>query len=214
MVLDNQAWQQRYVIGQDKANAAIQNVPGEVWFFPSSGASVGQFDAADPQGILNSIESLLSRRARRAQIPLHLLTGGDIPSGEAMRSAEAGLVKKVEARMEVFGDAWEDVLRTGLQLADVPTDNLTIETQWRSPESRDDLEQADAAVKWKDAGVSQDSIMERYGWDVEKETERRNEQAEQQAGDLRSVLGGIAPEALAMMQRPGFPPGQAPGAEE
>lgn len=191
MILDAMAWQQRWVIGQSKASANFPNAPGDVWFFPSENASAGTFPPSDPSGVLASIESLLSRRARRARVPLHLLTGGDVPSGEALRSAEAPLVKKVQDRMTGAGDAWEDAMRTALMLAGEDVTGIRIETVWETPEYRDESERADAALKWKDIGVSDETLMEMNGFDVEKERARKEDSGGDALGAVRQAQGGV-----------------------
>lgn len=191
LVMDAQAWTQRYVTGQSKDNAEVRNIPGAVWFFPSADAGVGSFPSENPAGALAAIESQLSRRARRAQIPLHLLTGGDVPSGEALRSAEAPLVKKVENRMRVYGGTWGQALMVALRYYGHDTTDVDIDVEWVSPETRDDVDKADAALKWQDVGVSRDTLLERNGFDPGVEAARRADETAARVGSDRALFGGV-----------------------
>lgn len=189
MILDNQAWQQRYIVGQSKQNASIENYPGNVWFFPSSEAQIGSFPAENPTGILAAIDQLLQRRARRSSVPLHLISGGDMPSGEAMRSAEAGLVKKAYARMAVLGDAWEDHQRVGLKLGNLSYD-YDIRCEWVAPESEIEKARSEAAINWNQVGASKRTLLSRNGFDPDEEADNRAEEAEEDFAKMRSAMGG------------------------
>jgi hypothetical protein len=204
-IADSQAWDQRWGTGISVNEAAdYKNVPGEMWVHPNEGAKFGQFDAASLEGIIAAIENVLSRLARRTRSPMHLLTGGDMPSGESLRAAEAGLVAKVLDRSKTYGNTWEDIMlfvlrltqsRQGLKF-EVPR-NLKV--MWKDPQSRNELEALNVALLKKQIGVSNRTLLIEQGYDPDQEekqsTEEKEAALEQQAkmfdaGNLGGFGGG------------------------
>lgn len=138
--------------------------------FQAEDASVafGQFAAADLGNYVKLVDMLVQHLATISRVPFHyfLLNGGQAPSGEAITSAEAGLVAKVRDRQMHFGDAWERVMRLAFRVLDDPrAQAATAETIWRDPEYRTEGQHVDALLKlrtlavpvqqlWQDAGYS------------------------------------------------------------
>lgn len=180
-ISDAMAWPQRWASGVTNDNASLIMKPGELLTTQSADAKFGQFEAADLTRILSTIESQISRIARRSRTPLHLLVGGDVPSGEALKSAEAGLVAKIKSAQTPLGDTWERVAAFALALAADhgqgappfdPTASV-LETQWHSPESRNEVVEAERASKLHDLGVSRYTLLSELGYDPEFEMEQR-----------------------------------------
>jgi len=196
LVLDHHGEPQRWVTGVEPPRESGQAVPswaiGDLWVSGAPEARFGQFEAANPEGLISAIEGTLSRIARRSRTPLHLLVGGDMPSGEALRSAEAGLVAKVKGRQGSWGNRWEDAILYAANLAAdeggdvVVPDDLIVSCQWQDPESRNEKEQLEAAILKHELGVSKDTLIRELGYDPDAERAAR-------ASDLE--------EAQAMMVR-------------
>ena len=126
---------------------------------------------------------------------MHLLTGGENPSGEALKSAESGLVAQAETCQVEFGNAWEGAMMMALKLAveneaEVPAlpDDLTIDVQWDTVETRADKEDLEAAILKKQIGVSQYTLLREQGYDPEKESERRGGEQEEAAKAYSQAL--------------------------
>ena len=119
-----------------------------------------------------------------------------MPSGEALRSAESGLVAKAQDRMTSFGNAWEDVMRMGMKLAQVngalPVDvdiaDLIIKTQWKDPLSRNEKEEAETAVIHRELGVSKSTLLTRLGYDPEAEADKRAEEDDEARETLERLM--------------------------
>jgi hypothetical protein len=174
MVLDQQGFPQRHVTGIDDTSS-LKNVPGEVWSTANTDADFGQFEAAQPDGLLKAIEATMVRIATRSNTPIHrFLTSGGWPSGEALKVSEAGLVAKVDARqVEWGGGTWVDVLRMVVSLqktfapedaiAPMPKvedpDTLSINVAWMDPESRNEKEHLEALAAMAGLGVSKDTLL-------------------------------------------------------
>lgn len=149
-----------------------------VWQSPSPEAKFGQLDPADTRNLIEAVESIISRMARRSRIPMHLLTGGTPPSGESLKTAESGLVSTAEDCQVVFGNAWEDMLLIAFKVAatfgdgpEIPED-FTIETQWANAATRSDKDDLDTAILKKQLGVSNRTLLTELGYDPDKELEQ------------------------------------------
>ena len=123
--------------------------PGQVQF--------GEFEATDLEPYQRMIESEVGAISSISRLPYHYLLGQPQsipPSGESLKSSEAGLVAKVRTQMVHFGDAWEEVVRLSLLAVGDPAGRSRMaEAQWRDPETRNESARADATVKLFDAGI-------------------------------------------------------------
>lgn len=194
-LVDNHALPQDYVTGV-AGEISLERFAG-VWKVHGDNAKVGRLEASETANLLNAIEGVLSRLARRMRIPMHLLTGGTPPSGEALKTSESGLVATAKDCQVEFGNAWEDALLLGLRLdaafgSDTPAElaaDLRIETQWANPETRSDEADLRAAMLKKQLGVSKHTILTEMGYDPEKEAEHRLAETEEEAQALGKALG-------------------------
>lgn len=193
LTMDSLGWPQRWTIGIDPKNATFKNVIEDIWVIPQEGASVGQFAAAEPGGMIEGIESTISRISRRSRTPLHLLTGGDMPSGEALKSAESGLVAKVKDRSTTWGNVWEDVQRMALKLGGIEVgDDTAIGTEWTDPVSRNEFEEAKTAGLKHELGVSKETLLSELGYDAALELARSAEEDEATATSAaRAMDAGV-----------------------
>lgn len=127
----------------------------------------GQFAAADLGNYVKLVEMLVQHLATVSRVPFHyfLLNGGQAPSGEAITSAEAGLVAKVRDRQIHFGEAWERVMRLAFRVLDDPrAQATTAETIWRDPEYRTEGQHVDALLKLRTLGVPLQQLWEDAGY--------------------------------------------------
>jgi len=181
-LVDRHAIPQDYVTG---VSGGTFDLFGGVWTAPSENAKFGRLVPADTMNLLNAAEGVLSRFARRMRIPMHLLTGGTPPSGEALKTSESGLVATAMDCQVEFGDAWEDAMLLGLKLASAFGDgpqvdeSLRLFTQWKNPATRSDTDDLTVAEAKQRLGVSKFTLLGELGYDPDKEAERR--QGEQEA---------------------------------
>lgn len=193
-ILDYQAWPQRWVAGQITDTVNLKPAPGSYLTLPPDTAA-GQFDAAELAPVVATIDATISRLARRSRTPLHLLTGGTPPSGESLKTAESGLVAKVEAAQVDFGQSWEDAIVLAVKLAQahgklpvtVDTAMLVAQAQWKNPKTRDELAEAQRAQILKDLGVSERTLLAEMGYDPDEEAENKAQEKstlDQAAGKL------------------------------
>ncbi len=108
--------------------------------------------------------------------PLHYFEAtGNVPSGEALRTAEAPLIKKVQDRQVAFGSAWKDIFRFMLRIEGIVTD---VEVNWQLVESMDSLDAWEVAIKKNVIGIPLLQILLEMGYDLEI-AQRIVDQAEQ-----------------------------------
>lgn len=143
---------------------SLQNGPGELWYLQGVSA-VGQFPAADPSIFTAPVMEYVNAMASITSTPNHyFLKGSNIPSGQALRVAEAPLFKKVLNRQLSFGSTWRDLFKFMFKIERIPAD---VEIKWENAESVDSLDNWDIAVRKKSVGVSLRQILIEAGYDPE-----------------------------------------------
>lgn len=102
----------------------------------------GAFNATDMGPYTETIMSFLDLIATVTGIPPHLLHRGigTPPSGEALKTAEARLVARVEDTQTDFGDVWEDAISFALTVEGTPGGHFVAD--WRPAVTRAELEHA------------------------------------------------------------------------
>jgi hypothetical protein len=172
------AFPQRYVTGMEipvdengRAKAPFQVALDKLLIAEDPSARFGTLSAGDLQNYVTGVETLVQHIASQTRTPPHYFyLGGNFPSGDAIKSAETGLVAKSRRKMRFFGESWEEVMRLCFKVLDDPRGDITDgETIWADPEYRSESELADALVKrgtigvprqqlWEDAGYTQTQI--------------------------------------------------------
>ncbi|MER6380780.1 phage portal protein [Streptomyces sp. NPDC001127] len=130
-------------------------------------AKFGQFEAASLSNYCDLVGLLLQHMSSISRTPSHffLVNGGTAPSGEAIISAEAGLVAKVRERMRYFGESWERVIRLCFAFKnDKRADAFSMETVWRDPEYRTEAQHIDALLKLKQLNVPEEQLWSDAGY--------------------------------------------------
>jgi len=167
----------------DRENAdGLQAGPGQVWFMDNI-EKVGEFKAADPSVFWEPIKDTVRSLASITNTPLHYFEKtGNVPSGEALRVAEAPLIKKVQDREASFGQTWREIFTFALEIMGIIDD---VQVHWKAIESLDYLERLDADLKKRNVGLSLAQVMREAGYD-EKVIERVIEEAalERTNGDV------------------------------
>ena len=137
------AMPQRYLFGDGldtlrgpdgEAKDKIEAYMGLLWTGPAD-AKAGQLPGADLSQIINTVKMYAQMVSAVAGIPPSFLgISTDNPaSAEAMRAAKERLITKAERKQAAFGDAWEQVMRIGLEMHGHQVEAPTLETLWRDP---------------------------------------------------------------------------------
>ncbi|MEV0445280.1 phage portal protein [Streptomyces spectabilis] len=192
------AWPQRYVTGleiqEDEHGRPVEPfrvAVDKLLQAEDPSASFGQFEAADLSNYVSLVDLLTMHLASVARVPFHyLLKGGQVPSGDSITSAEAGLIAKTRERMLHFGESWEAVMRLAFLVKKDKerADAFEAEVMWKDPENRTEAQHMDALLKlqmlnvpkqqlWLDAGYTPQQI-ERFQGLLEDEAKTEMEMAD------------------------------------
>lgn len=167
------AFRQRWAIGLDIPKDPETGQPIEpfkaavdrLWVVPPpdpedpnpSTASFGEFSATDLSPYQRMIESEVGAISSISRLPYHYLLGQPQavpPSGESLKSSEAGLISKVKTQLIHFGEGWEETIRLALiAVGDSSGADRTSQTEWRDPETRNEGVRTDATVKAYTSGI-------------------------------------------------------------
>ena len=144
--------------------SALQNGPGQLWYLQGVSA-VGQFPAADPATFTDPVNEFVSNMASITSTPVHYFSSTSyLPSGQALRVAEAPLFKKVKNRQLAFGSTWRDLFKFMLKIEGIVAD---VDIDWKSPETIDSLDNWDIAVRKKSVGMPLEQILLELDYDPE-----------------------------------------------
>ena len=192
-VMDVQAWPTPWASGiSDETQLDV--APGNWVRTSNEDARFGTLDAADPGGMLESIDATLRRMSAKTGTPLFDLIKGTPPSGEALKTSEAGLVARGEDCHEGFGNSWADAAaistRQMLAFGDPDFGELTddqvldIAVMWEPVATRNERDETETFVMQHELGVSRRTILTKLGYDADAEEKQR---AEEDAEDVPQV---------------------------
>lgn len=176
-----------------------------------------QFTAADLRNFVEGLEQIAKHVASYTGLPpQYLAFASDNPaSAEAIRSAEARLVKKAERRARMFGGSWEEVMRLAVLVMDgkIPDDYYRLETVWRDPSTPTFAAKADAVSKLYNSG---NGIIpkERARMDLGYSAEERAEMAKQDDAEPVARLNALVGAPIPGQPRPPATPPPNPAAKD
>lgn len=192
MILDTLAFPQRYTLNVNHGSSRLDVMPGSVTEFHSEydGGSVGQWSAATVDGPLRSIETLVQHIAGTTRTPQHLFQiAGGTPSGEALKTAESGLVNKAKQRMVNFGNAWEDALMLALRIQKVFGASLpdveegAIQTTWDDPETRNEQAHLESLKAKLELGITKHQLWREMGYTQEQIDQMDEDNTQERASE-------------------------------
>jgi hypothetical protein len=195
------AFKQKVFIGVDAATdsegrplTSTESAANRIITLTNTDAKVAEFAAADPTGLIKAIEMRNQQVCAIARIPPYYLLGqsGTFPSGESLKAAETGIVRKTVRRQRVMAESWETTLRLAFAwLGDRDHAGVTsAETIWANPETRSDAVVADAAVKKASPGVavSREQILEDMGYTPTQIERMQQEQPDDRASAAPATI--------------------------
>ena len=169
------AFKQKVFIGVEaptdengRALHSTESAASRIITLTNSDSKIAEFSAADPAGLIRAIEMRNQQLCAIARIPPYYLLGqsGTFPSGESLKAAETGIVKKVTRRNRVVAESWETTMRLGFAyMGDLERARAEdAETIWANPETRSEASLADAALKKNTIGIPLVQIAEDLGY--------------------------------------------------
>jgi hypothetical protein len=147
---------------------ALKNGPGELWYLQGV-QTVGQFPAAEPKIFTEPVNEFVNQMAAITSTPTHYFQKGTyVSSGQALRAAEAPLVKKVKNRQLALESTWRDLFLFMLKIEGI---TAVIDIDWAEAEIVDEVDQWDVAVRKKSVGMPLEQILLELGYDPELATQ-------------------------------------------
>lgn len=164
-----------------------------VWHSTDPNSSFGEYGQIDLEPIFKAIDSVVGHIAKITQTPMHYLrTSGDMPSGEALKTAESGLVQKVEAAAKAWGSPWSKCMTFAVQIKKGSKPDKPIIPVWKQPETRHDLEQAQTAQLKAVMGVPIEQLwMEHFDYTQNQVDEFKKSNRSLAAAVLAQVVAQV-----------------------
>ncbi len=157
---------------------------------------IGEWEAADLSAFVRMLESVVWQMAAISAIPYEELLSQPtaIPaSGEAKKSSEASLIRKMGQAEIHFGEGWEEVMRVALAaMRDERQSVRDAETLWASTETRNEAVRVDAVVKLHGAGI----IDQEGAWDMLDLTPAARERMRARLEKARKEAEAVQPPPL------------------
>ncbi len=166
-------------------------------------AEMRAIPAGDLSQLINTLRTLVSAVGAVARTPQYYLWptghwGDDVPSGEALKQLESGLVARANERMVQFGDAWATAARQALRLwnamgrGPLLNERARLTPVWASAEVRNVFTDAQAALMHHELGVPVEVLWrEKLGYTAEQIAEMRSLRAAEQAQNLANAMLGV-----------------------
>jgi Phage portal protein, SPP1 Gp6-like len=189
------AFRQKVFIGVEAATDekgrplnTVESAANRIITLTNENAKTAEFSAADPTGLIRAIEMRNQQVCAIARIPPYYLLGqsGTFPSGESLKAAETGIVRKTIRKQRVLGESHEETQRLAFAwLGDDRADAYDAETIWANPETRSDAVVADAMTKKADVGIPLQQLEEDADYtpvEISRMDRMREQQEEQESG--------------------------------
>lgn len=170
--------------------------------------SVGQFNPASPTPYLEQVRGLAQLVSGEGAIPSSYLgfVTDNPASADAIRAAEARLVKRAERRQTVFGRGWREVGALALLVRDgeIPAEFSSVSNRWSDAATPTRSAAADEAVKLStgdDPIIPRDSsvLYDRIGLTPQEQLQL---DADKRRARASVGLAGLAAAAEAARQNP------------
>ncbi len=160
------------------------------------GGDIRRIEGADLGKMIEGIWAIvaaISGTTRTPQYYMKPFTGVDIPSGEALKQLESGLVAKAEERQLMFGEAWADVMSLAYRVArtfgNVPeVDDPVIGVQWKDPNTRIEDVEAKIAESHKKLGVPDEAVWQRAGYSPDQIAAFKQAAMMQRAAEIANIV--------------------------
>lgn len=191
------------VVGERPVDLEKFAVDRVVWL-TSTDAKIDQWDAASLDVFTKVIEVQVGHVAAQTRTPQHYLVGKMANlSGDALKAAETGLVKKAEEKTKHYGRGIREIFRLVALAKGDPALARRVRSgrvMWADVESRSRAQTADELVKMKQIGFPFEFLAERYGLTPAEVAEvvamRARELREASMADIDAIFGAEGAEPV------------------
>lgn len=187
------SYRQKWMAGGGHPKDGWQTGPNRLWATTDPGAKFGEFSQTDLEPVTRAVEMVVGHIAKTTQTPLHYLrSSGDMPSGEALKTAESGLTHKCENRQERWHVPASQTMKLMLKIRgmeQVDNPDFRITPVWDDPTTRHDLEQAQTAQLKALLGIPLDQLWsEHFGYSEDQIDEFKKLNVSNFTAALQAVL--------------------------
>lgn len=164
------------------------------------GGDIRRIDGANLDPMINVLWTVVAAIGGVTSTPQYYLKpilGVDVPSGEALKQLESGLVQRAHERMLEFGESWEQAMEMAVRVnaafgtgGPVPSP-LTIATQWADPNTRMEEVEAKSAQIHDTLGVPRPAVWGKLGYTPEEIAAFREEEAAAKAASVAAIAGAL-----------------------
>uniref|UniRef100_A0AAU2AAL9 Phage portal protein n=1 Tax=Streptomyces sp. NBC_00093 TaxID=2975649 RepID=A0AAU2AAL9_9ACTN len=173
---------------EESETVGVANQPGSLAVLKGI-KEVGEFKAADPSTSIEPMRVNIRAMATVTATPLHYFEPtGNVPSGEALRVAEAPLVKKTKMRQLCFGSTWRQVFSFLLETQGMRED---VQIHWRAVETFDTKEAWEIARIKKQVGLPDSQNLVEMGYDAALVATWEQQKAQEAAQRLSEGRTGV-----------------------
>jgi hypothetical protein len=138
----------KFMLDDTGREQTIETAIDQLWTNANPDGRFGDFEQTSLDGYIKAIEQKIVHIAVTTRTPKHyLVPEGQEPSGDAIKGAEAGLVKKIKRKMRAFGEGFEEALRLARLFAGAGSTPPDSEIVWADPQIRTEAEITDATIK-------------------------------------------------------------------
>ena len=163
-------------------------------------ATVKRLEPSNLDPMLNVMRTVVQTIGGVSRTPSYYLMpvgGSDVPSGEALKQLESGLVKRAMERQLVFGQSWSEVmtfcyrlaLTFGRNIPQAQVDNVNV--TWEDPNVRNELTEAQTATIHKGLNVPDDVLWLRIGYTPEQIAAFKRQQQLDEATKIATIAGQL-----------------------
>lgn len=183
-------YRQKYIAGAGHPKDGWKAGAMRLWATTDPQAKFGEFGQIDLEPLVKAIDLAVGHIAKTTMTPLHYLrSSGDMPSGEALKTAESGLVKKCVARQKQWGASWSQAMSFAIQVETGSQPKSPVKPVWQSPETRHVLEQAQTAQLKSVLGIPLEVLWsEHFGYTEEEIADFKKKNLALAAGVLAQVI--------------------------
>lgn len=145
-----------------------------IWANPDPDGRFGAFEPANLSNFSQVQNDFRLDMARISRTPLHYLSMGGssqsafvsvaYPSGEALKTAEAPFISKLEDRQTTYGDVWEAVMAFAALIKGIKIKATDILTEWLPSAPRSESDELENAQTKLAVGIPQEIIWKELGY--------------------------------------------------
>jgi Phage portal protein, SPP1 Gp6-like len=163
-------YRQKYIAGGGHPKDGWKAGAMRLWATTDPNAKFGEFGQIDLESVTRAIDLVVGHIGKTTMTPMHYLrSSGDMPSGEALKTAESGLIKKCIGRQKQWGAAWSKAMSFAILIETGSQPLSPVKPVWQSPETRHVLEQAQTAQLKSVLGIPLEILWsEHFGYTEEE----------------------------------------------